>query len=324
VLLGAHRALAFPSSRLVYVRGPGAEHCPDQTTVREAVRKRLGYDPFFPNSDKTIIARVVRDSSKLRGEVELIDEHGAQVGKREFSAAQNECDQLVRAMALSISIAIDPKSAETYGNGPELDAPPEPPENQPDLPNDSQSGQASAAAVTRPTTATAPPAKAPAKIASWLWSAGLGATLQFNSMPEVALGATAFGALRTGAWSLAVEGELDAPVTTQEQGAELRSSGGALKLVPCGHWKLLRACQVSALRWLATTSSASELGGTAPSLALGARLGLELPLSPTFGVMGAGDLLLTALPVRLASEGHTLWEMPLFSGGVTIAAVAHF
>ena len=143
-------------------------------------------------------------------------------------------------------------------------------------------------------------------------------------MPEVALGATAFGALRTGAWSLAIEGELDAPVTTQEQGAELSSSSGALKLVPCGHWQLLRACQVSALRWLTTTSSASGLGGTAPSLALGARLGLELPLSPTFGVLASGDLLLTALPVRLASEGRTLWEMPLFSGGVTIAAVAHF
>jgi hypothetical protein len=227
-------------------------------------------------------------------------------------------------MALSISIAIDPKSAETYGHGPELDAPAEPPENQPDLPTDSQSGQVSAAAVTRPATATAPPAMPPAKTTRWLWSAGLGATLQFKSMPEVALGATAFGALRTGAWSLAIEGELDAPVTTQEQGAELSSSSGALKLVPCGHWKLLRACQVSALRWLATTSSASGLGGTAPSLALGARLGLELPLSPTLGVLASGDLLLTALPVRLASEGRTLWEMPLLSGGATIAALAHF
>ncbi|MEO6602920.1 MAG: hypothetical protein ABIQ16_23750, partial [Polyangiaceae bacterium] len=47
-------AWAFPTSRLVYARGPGAEQCPEQSVVRAAVASRLGYDPFFPSSDKTI------------------------------------------------------------------------------------------------------------------------------------------------------------------------------------------------------------------------------------------------------------------------------
>jgi hypothetical protein len=316
--------MGFPSSRLVYVRGPGAEACPDRNTVREAVKKRLGYDPFFPSSDKTIILRVVRDASKLRGEVELIDEHGTQVGKREFSAGQDECDQLVHAMALSISIAIDPRSAETYSQGPESDAPAAPADNQPSTWRDSEAELAPASKIEVPVPSAAIPAKPPLERPHWFWSAGLGTTLQFDSTPQVALGATASAALRTGAWSLAIEGELDAPASRQEKGVELRSSGGALKLLPCGHWKLLRACEVTALRWHTATGSASGLGGTRNSLALGARIGFELPLSTSFSALTYGDLLLTAVPVRLVSEGRDLWEMPLFSGGIGIAALVHF
>jgi hypothetical protein len=282
----------------------------------------LGYDPFFPNSDKTIIARIVREANKLRGEVELVDEHGTQAGKREFSAEPDQCEQLVHAMALSISIAIDPKSAETYGQGPADVPAPDPAENQADSQPDGDSSVAPvpAAPLRVSDLQPAPSARTP----SWLWSAGLGATVQFGAMPATALGAVAFAALRNGTWSLAVEGELDAPVTTQQNGVELRSAGGALKLVPCGHWKLLRACQVTVLRWHSASGNVSGIGGSAGSFALGGRLGLELPLSRTIGALAYGDLLLTALPVRLESEGHTLWKMPILSGGIGIAAVAHF
>jgi hypothetical protein len=324
LLLEARSAWAFPSSRLVYVRGPGAESCPDQAAVREAVKKRLGYDPFFPSSDKTIIARIVRDASKLRGEVELVDEHGSQAGTREFSAEPDQCEQLVYAMALSISIAIDPKSAETYAQGPEIVPLAEPAETQAETTPDRNPPGAPEPPVTPPAPAPAPRAAPSVDAAPWRWSAGLGATLQFGSLPQTALGASAFGALQQGPWSLAIEGEIDAPVTTEKQGVELRSSGGALKLLPCARFRFLSACQLSALRFLGATGNASGVGGTATSLAFGARLGVELELGSKFGVLAYGDLLLTALPARLVSEGQTLWETPLFSGGTGLAAVMHF
>lgn len=40
----APSAEASPSARLVYVRGAGAEACPDEATLRGAVKQRLGYD----------------------------------------------------------------------------------------------------------------------------------------------------------------------------------------------------------------------------------------------------------------------------------------
>ncbi|HET7542987.1 MAG TPA: hypothetical protein VFK05_24105 [Polyangiaceae bacterium] len=306
------------------MRGPGAEDCPDQTAVRDAVRKRLGYDPFFPSADKTIIARIERDAGKLQGVVELVDEHGTQAGKREFSAEQGQCEQLVHAMALSISIAIDPKSAETYAQGPEDVPALDSTENQPDSELKPEPASAPPAAVARAASSGAQQTKPSRQPSPWLWSAGLGGTVQFGSLPQVAPGVTAVAALRTGSWSLALEGELDLPVTTQEQDVELSTSSGALRLAPCAHFQFLRACQVTALRWYTATGSASGLGGTAFALGLGARLAGELPLSSTFGVLAHGDLLLTPLPVHLVSEGHELWKTPIFTGGLGIVAVVHF
>jgi hypothetical protein len=48
---------------------------------------------------------VARQEDHLTGQVELIDEHGLQIGLREFSVAPDRCDDLVRAMALTIVTA---------------------------------------------------------------------------------------------------------------------------------------------------------------------------------------------------------------------------
>jgi hypothetical protein len=309
---------------LVYARGPGAEACPEQAVVREAVKKRLGYDPFFPSSDKTIIVRVLRDGERLRGEVELIDENGTQVGRREFFAPLQQCDPLVHAMALSVSIAIDPKSAETYGQGPPDATPADSGKNQADSQESAaappERSVARAAPASSSVSATKPAPQAP----PWLWSVGLGPTVQFGSLPQPALGASAFGAIQRAAWSLAFEAELDLPVTTTEQAVELRSSSFALKALPCWHWRFASACQVTALRWLSATGNFSNSSGTGRSLSLGARVGAELPITASLSGVAYADLLVTPVPVRLLSEGHEVWRTPLFGGGLTIAAVVHF
>jgi len=324
LLLGARNAAGFPSSRLVYARGPGAEGCPEQAAVREAVKKRLGYDPFFPSADKTIILRVAREPNGLRGEVELVDEHGTEVGHREFTAPTEQCMELVRAMALSVSIAIDPKSAETYGAGPEGSPALDAAENGQEVPGN---------AVPEPTAvplqrllqhASTPPVRMVPAAPAWRGSGGLGGTLPLRSLPDLTIGASAFAAIRKDRWSLAMEGELDLPGSTRVQGVELRSSSFALKVLPCAHWGLAFACQVTALRWLSATGNASHLSGRARSLSLGARLGAELPIRGSLAALAYADLLLTPTPVRLLSEGRELWRTPLLGGGLGIALALHF
>jgi hypothetical protein len=63
VLSASRWAYATPSARLVYSRGHGAESCPDEHALREAVAARVGYDPFFPRWS----ALLFRADWKLRG-----------------------------------------------------------------------------------------------------------------------------------------------------------------------------------------------------------------------------------------------------------------
>ena len=158
----------------------------------------------------------------------------------------------------------------------------------------------------------------------WRGSLGLGPTVQLGSLPRTAVGASAFGALERAAWSIALEVELDLPATTREQGVELRTSSFALKVMPCGHRGVLFACQLTALRWLTASGTESNLGGSSAALGLGARVGGHLALNGSFSVVAYGDLLFTALPVRLVSEQKELWKTPPVNGGLGIAAVVHF
>jgi hypothetical protein len=79
--------------------------------MRKAVAQRLGYDPFFPAAEKTIVSQIIRDRAELRGSVQLVDGQGIVRGMRAFKVGADECEELVAAMSLAISIAIDPTRA---------------------------------------------------------------------------------------------------------------------------------------------------------------------------------------------------------------------
>ena len=104
-------AHAAPAFRLVYVREAGTESCPEEVELRMSVAARLGYDPFSPSAGAAVIARVGRTGERLTGSVEIADETGISRGLREIEAAGGRCDELARALSLSVSIAIDPERA---------------------------------------------------------------------------------------------------------------------------------------------------------------------------------------------------------------------
>ena len=323
-LSAARLASAFPTSRLVYARGPGAEGCPDQDAVRSAVATRLGYDPFFPSSDKTIVARVSGSGTQLKGVVELVDEHGVELGQREFTAQAGQCAALVHAMALSISIAIDPKSAETYTKGP------------PDEPAASAAGPAADAPRRDETAILASVPKPPPLVASAAstsaarrdgvdLSVALGALALFNAAPRSTLGALASAAARVNAWSLGVDGYLDLPVTAHFADVRFRTTTFGLDVVPCFHFGVGSACEVTSLGGLTATGLAPDAkSGTSVLFSLGGRLGIELPVSSSLSLLAHADLLANPWPVRLVSAGHTLWQTPALSEELAIAAALHF
>src|SRR5687767_15544352 len=107
-LLLAANAGAAGGSRLVYGRASGAGLCPDESELRAAVRARLGYDPFFPWADQTIVVHVAsRPNRRLSGKVYLVDSQGRASPEREFTTTADECNELVLALALAIVITLD-------------------------------------------------------------------------------------------------------------------------------------------------------------------------------------------------------------------------
>src|SRR6185369_6255773 len=108
----------------------GAERCVDEEGLRRAVAARLGYDPFFPWAKVSVVAHVRKDPGAYRAEVTLVDEGGVSRGTRALSSEGDDCAPLVGALALSISLALDPLSLTRSAPPPEEPkrAPPPPPD----------------------------------------------------------------------------------------------------------------------------------------------------------------------------------------------------
>jgi len=78
-------------TRLVYVRSPAASDCPEQSALEAAVATRLGYDPFSPWGDQTIIATISRSMGSLVARAELVDHGGIEQGSRQVQTGLSDC-----------------------------------------------------------------------------------------------------------------------------------------------------------------------------------------------------------------------------------------
>ncbi|MEO6601987.1 MAG: hypothetical protein ABIQ16_19060, partial [Polyangiaceae bacterium] len=265
-----------------------------------------------------IVARILRDEEGLHGQVELVDEHGAQIGLRELTAKADQCDELVRAMALSISIAIDPKSAESYAQGP-------PDEQETQLneasPEPDQERPSAARAEEKPREAPRAVLAAPRV----LLSVGIGVMGVLYDAPQPTLAGFGFARLRRSAWSLALEARADLPVIDDRNGVRFRTLSYSLRAVPCLHLGVVFVCEVTSVGLIsAEGTEAGGKSGTSSVLSLGARAGAEFMLSRSVGLIGQAELLVSPRTVRLASEGTPLWHTERFNGGVGLALALHF
>jgi hypothetical protein len=356
VLLGAGLLRAEPAppttARLEYSRGRGAEACPDEDAVQRAVTARLGYDPFRPDAPRIVTATVRRDREALRGDVDLRDRGGAVKGARHLTAAENDCAELVAAMALAISIAIDPQSLlrSSPPASPDPPAPPLPPEPPPDPASPAPATRPGVPAIETPPVVASPPVASPptsrppplspppraslpieeprAPAPSALsWRLGLGGLLAAGAAPALSVGGALEVGVRWRALSIAVEGRADAPAgSSAEGGGAVRASLLEVSLVPCFHAGLVVACGLGSLGSLRGVGSGVPLPRDAATLfgAAGLRLGVELPISRALSLAFHGDLAATLTRTTLMLADRPVWTTPLVSGVVGAGVLAHF
>jgi hypothetical protein len=328
VLIASVMALAVAApartAKLTYGRGPTASDCPEGDVIRAGVAARLGYEPFNDHADLLIFATVNRTGRTLEARIQIAGPDGKAATERKLVSRHNDCLELVSAMELAISIAIDPFAGSRPRSDPLVPPPPSPPPPAP-LP---APPPPTVIVVREPAPAPAPPPPPSAPVSFQVRLGGLGTV---GSAPGAAVGGTVQASARRGSFSVGLEGRGDLSHTTElyfggSRVGEMQTSLLMGSLVPCAFRGMLEGCAL--LAGGAIRASARDLVNpqqvSAPFLAVGARVGLELPLG---NILSAGvhvDVLapITELVLRVSEE--VVWTSPPISGALGLTLGARF
>lgn len=316
---GVSEAHAAPTARLVYVREAGTETCPDEGSVRAAVAARLGYDPFFSVAESTLVADVTGVGKAFRVRIRLVDAAQMLRGKREFRHEGAQCSDAIDAMALSMSLAIDPES---------LQRPPaEPPSAAAASPGATVASEPSPAAVAPPP----PPDRAPAPVtppvspqgsgqpsrAPWHLLAGAGGAFWFGTGPSPHSGVQAHVQVRLRKASLAAEGRLDLPSSARVGPGTVETSLTAGSVVPCMHWGPVATCANGTFGSVSASarSIARPSSDTGLYAAVGPRIAAELFVTESLRLLVRADVLVALHRYDLRMDDAPVYRAPPISVG---------
>jgi hypothetical protein len=329
LLVGFSAAYAAESSRLAYLRGVGAGHCPDEKELRSAVAMRLGYDPFVAWAKTTVHAQLGRDGANLRARVYLADEDGRIRGSRELTAPVDECQNLVAAVALAISIAIDPLSAtapsparDRAGHTEEAAAPAEP---EVVAATPTPSVETEGVARERADAGAAQGSQGAPTPLSTAWYTGIGPHLASGTSPDLAAGFAGFARLELGRRaSIALEGRYDLPAEAEARmGGRVSAALLLASLEPCLRVSPLFFCgllSIGSLRasgaGVTTTRDLSTIhwGG-------GGRLAIELAVLAPLLLRAHVDVIGNATRTALDIAGERVWRAPPFAAAAGVSVV---
>ncbi len=319
LFLLATSASAATSSRLVYVRDGGAATCPDEAHFREAVVRRVGYDPFFAWATTTVVVEVTAESGSYTAHVRLVDKRGVSRGVRELRSGESGCSGLLDTAALAVSIALDMDSTEAPEPPPASSVPvpaqPTLPEPAPPPPLPSSASRDSSGGDR-----LSPGAHEESAVHTII---GFDALAAIEAAPDVVSGLDVWVGAKRGAGSLALELRTDAPDSAPfQRGGQATVVVLAATLDPCVYAGSFFACGLATVGWLHASGSGvlEPRAGAATTLAFGPRVGVDLPLSRSFALRLRGDFVINALRPTVSLNG-AVWQVPLVGAvlGVGIA-----
>lgn len=317
--------------RLLYVREAGAESCPPEADLRAAVTSRLGYDPFQAEAQHSVLARVAGSEGGLVGGIHLIDETGLSRGKRELRTEGATCGEMARAMALSISIAVDPERAargdtalEPASSAPLL-LPPEaePVAAPPATPAPQLQPQPQPQSVRAPLSDRLPhsdPQRTRVSVSlAALSTAGIAPGLAFGG----ALGVQG----QRGVWVVGVGARLlRAPPALVERATQLEATLAAAELSGCLRGSVFEHCLLGLAgnTWLDPDGVSRPRNASGVFGAVGVRSGFFAKVSRQFGVFAQLEGLAVLSPIRAQVDRSDVWAAPSVAGSLAAGARAHF
>jgi hypothetical protein len=311
LLLGAASAGAVEPIRLE-VAGDVPDGCPGAEALRAQVEKRLGAGALAGDAARAVRADIRRTDGALTGTVTLVAPDGRAAGERTLRAAPGECGELVKAMALAISIAADPLQALAE---PEPEPPAPPPPEPPPLPVPPPPPEPPPLAMQAPV----PPAP-PAPDLEFDVVLALGGAVSLGTAPSMAPGVTLELGARRDWWSVAAEARGDLPAGTDVAGGKVRATLLAGTLIPCAHAGPWAACALASAGVVRGegVDLADARRVDAPYFAGGVRGAAEWPLSDALGLRFWADLRAPLGRITLRVDDDVAWKSPRISTGFGI------
>lgn len=305
------------STHLVYVRAASADQCADERGVRAAVARRLGYDPFVTYAQITIVVEVRAAAAPgYEADIHVVEGDGVEAGTRKLTSAGPGCQEIVDALALSLSIIVDPVGALRAPSPPptaaqELPAPALPPPPSVESP--------SSPSVEPPSTPSPAPAAQPALTGRSV-AVGLSLFASVAEAPAVSGGLLGFARVRTGAWSLGLEVRADLPASHTVNAAESVESHTVTGwLVPCGHvWRFEGCALVGAGAIFATGSVATPGSDAGFTWGFGGRVGAAFPLGERLFIHSFVDVVVTPDEAHYLLAGSSIYHLEPVGGDLGV------
>lgn len=310
----ARSASAAGSARLVYVRGNGADSCPDEAALRSAVAARVGYDPFFAYAPLTVVVDIHRRDDAFAAHIQLVADDARSLGTRELVSDSPSCASLIDAMSLAISIALDAQSVERRPVAAIASAPDTPVVLQP-----------STVRPERDAVVAPPPVNVAAR-ARDVWTIGGGGGASIGETPGISPDAFVFGAWRRAAFSLGFEARGTASGSQSVPAGTVSASAYSGSLIPCLHTGVAMFCAVTTVGWLRASGSEIATGrdASAAYIGLGPRVGFELPVAARWSIRVHGDLVADLRRTTLRLNESDVWTAPGVYLALGTAVATHF
>jgi hypothetical protein len=314
LLYGMPARAAAPTAHLLYVREAGAEACPDEAALRAEVAQRLRREPFSEHALTTVTVIWSGKGRELRARIELNDASGELTGDRELTSRRPDCVELSRAVALAVSLAIDPLSF--------ADQPTPPAAPPTELSPQTAPSPAKVAAGVPARLKT----EAPAPSRMLRGRLGVGALAALGAAPGVSFGLTLLGGVRGPRWSANVEVRTDFPSGTSAAGGTVDTALYTATAIPCFHQGIFAGCALLQLGGQVSRGHGFPVSNDATTFyaAGGVRAALEIPIARRFEMQVRTDLLATFTRTTLYADQIAVFHSPPVSGAFHLAGLVHF
>jgi hypothetical protein len=307
-----------PAARLVYERGVQAERCPEESELRAAVTAQLGYAVFEREPvTREMHVRIAAVSSGLVARIEVKDPSGAVLGARELRSPARDCNELASALALAISMALDPARLMAE----------DPPARSP---------------LERCPTCPVCPAAVPVDIAAspstlqttaLTLEVGLGGGLGLGALPEPSLALIATLVVRMPRALFALEGVVHPGVEAfpgpAPDGPDAISASLLLgRVAACLAWPLgaggFGVCGVGGLGTLRSEGLSTLVRDSSLSADAGVRVLWDLQIASDVSIQPRADLRAGLTRTTLVQNDAARWTSPGVFGELSIVALMHF